>query len=824
MKKSENFDTRLKAALNKSLYQKTKYRIVGSVVYSSIYTRIYNAKKNGEDAAIKVILVDKQREHNVYQHQDLSESEKRCDPKDSYDHELHALQSLRNIGSVYTVEILSDGYVVDFEDWEVYYFIMKKYSPLIDTRGTNKQAIFNPMMNKWIAKYSRNDTAAYLGYCIANTFIEMRKAHIENNRDIKPENLYLANDEENMFLNRFILGDFGESHPESSVITTAQAHIGTKEYIPGNQENNTSWKYDQFMLGVTMYEIFNGMPIPPYESRHEDENMRYADWAEGNSSIPAPVKYKIDEDLFAIIKKMTSYNSDERYNEINQLISDLASAIKNKEFSDNRDSCDDRVDKIKTNKTIIKKAICAVLIIAFTCSTVFFGINRKKDNSEQITLPGQNSSGSTDLNSTSEEEQSLQTPLSLEEINIIYSGISYGLYSQNGIDFFIDDQGFHAYTPEEDKLLCDKNCSPIFIIQNNVIYFSVVEKTIKVFSERDQVNTKFTVTSGWSMNLDGSDLHKILDFNGSGYFIGIYNNKIIFADDEDYTTKEEAFSATALYKYDLSTNERDIICDRTENSSHTYHYPGEYLFNDGKVFFTDCEPWNEDEKEHVSYGYLNIYDIETDSYFVSDFNILSGNGEMSKHAIAKADGSCVYVFSSSPKTIFKINNDSNENPDFLYDKETTEVNDVSLIKFDYSTEKIVDAINLGQFNHDYGYIGFVKSCTNDNIYLYLSNHSEKEKDGLYCFSENGELNRISYGTHFSETFKAFDDNSYTYFNYITLDNSKIYSVQSSSQNEVKESFTVDLGDYFIGFNVFVEVNYSGISDNLLSTTVHKLTE
>ncbi len=819
MKKSENFDTRLKAALNKSLYQKTKYRIVGSVAYSSIYTRIYNAKKNGEDAAVKVILVEKQREHNVYQHQDLSESERRCDPKDSYDHELHALQSLRNIGSLYAVEILSDGNVVDFEDWEVYYFIMKKYSPLIDTRGTNKQAIFNPLMNKWIAEYGRNDTAAYLGCCITNAFLEMRKAHIENNRDIKPENLYLANNEEDMFLNRFILGDFGESHPESSVITTAQAHIGTKEYIPGNQEPNTSWKYDQFMLGVTMYEIFNGTPLPPYERRSEDENMRYADWADGTAPIPAPVKYEIDEDLFAIIKRMTMYDPDKRYDNIDELKNDLAGVIKNKEFSEKLNSGNGYNSTKKSKKSFLIKALCAVLVVAVICSSVFFGINRKRNSSESITLFEQNSLGSTESSSTNKENSS-QIPLSLEEINIEYSGISYGLYSQDGVDFFIDDNGFHAYTLEEDKLLCDKKCSPIFMIQDNKIYFTVVEKTIKVFSERDQENKEFTVTSGWSMNLDGSDLQKILDFDGSGYFVCIYNEIIIYVDNE-YTSNNEVDFASSLYRYDISTNERDIV-----NSEYVRHYPEEYIFTGEEVLFIDySEEWNEEDQDTtIPYGNLGIYDLQRNSFTFSSFNIMLGNGEMSKPIIAKTDDNCVYVFSSLKKTVFD-------------EVGTKTVNDVFLVKFNYKTHENVSTINLGQFNQekykydkfgnyvkDNGYFSFVKSCTNDNIYLYLSNHIDEEKDGLYCLSEDSELKQISYNTHFSETFKIFDDNSYVYFYFIKSGNSIIYSVQDQTHSKVLKNITADPGDYFIGFNVFVEVNYSGISDNLLSTKVHKLNE
>ena len=499
MKKSENFDTRLKAALNKSLYQKTKYRIVGSVAYSSIYTRIYNAKKNGEDAAVKVILVEKQREHNVYQHQDLSESERRCDPKDSYDHELHALQSLRNIGSLYAVEILSDGNVVDFEDWEVYYFIMKKYSPLIDTRGTNKQAIFNPLMNKWIAEYGRNDTAAYLGCCITNAFLEMRKAHIENNRDIKPENLYLANNEEDMFLNRFILGDFGESHPESSVITTAQAHIGTKEYIPGNQEPNTSWKYDQFMLGVTMYEIFNGTPLPPYERRSEDENMRYAAWADGTAPIPAPVKYEIDEDLFAIIKRMTMYDPDKRYDSIDELKNDLAGVIKNKEFSEKLNSGNGYNSKKKSKKSFLIKALCAVLVIAVICSSVFFGINRKRNNYSEIPF--------SDKNNESQQTEKQPAPPAFAENAYSFKTIS----------------GDHS---EIDNYITIGDCS-VFLIDSLIIH----------------------TQNGWIQPAE--------ETNGSLVSVAFDGKTIVYSFIEFDTTDYH----TAFYRYDIEQYEKIKLFD-----------------------------------------------------------------------------------------------------------------------------------------------------------------------------------------------------------------------------------------------------------------------
>lgn len=687
MKKSENFDTRLKAALNKSLYQKTKYRIVGSVAYSSIYTRIYNAKKNGEDAAVKVILVEKQREHNVYQHKDLSESERRCDPKDSYDHELHALQSLRNIGSLYAVEILSDGNVVDFEDWEVYYFIMKKYSPLIDTRGTNKQAIFNPLMNKWIAEYGRNDTAAYLGCCITNAFLEMRKAHIENNRDIKPENLYLANNEEDMFLNRFILGDFGESHPESSVITTAQAHIGTKEYIPGNQEPNTSWKYDQFMLGVTMYEIFNGTPLPPYERRSEDENMRYADWADGTAPIPAPVKYEIDEDLFAIIKRMTMYDPDKRYDNIDELKNDLAGVIKNKEFSEKLNSGNGYNSTKKSKKSFLIKALCAVLVVAVICSSVFFGINRKRNSSESITLFEQNSLGSTESSSTNKENSS-QIPLSLEDINIEYSGVVHGLYSQDGLDFYTDKYGMRirGIKDEYGQDVIDlsyQKCTPHFMIQNNIVYYSVQKSTEAFENVESQFAhlSSWSTTSGYKVSIDGTQYEKLIDFNGSGYFIYTTDEYIYYADQGNIMSDEHAENYS-LYRLNRQTGEKELITDKTDNG----YSPGNFVYSNDKIFYSGVDG-TVDETD-----YLYYYDIESGEINHSDFKILPGAF------------STVRSESGASSMDTRLVNWSDSNLCFITAKETGNVTDdelseteydISLVKYNTVSEKTDVLKNLG---------------------------------------------------------------------------------------------------------------------------------
>ena len=303
-------------AINSSLKKnKSKFRITDDAFDARHSTSLYDVKYGNTTAVLKAVTVNKTDKFNVVGNTDD------YDPYKLFLREASAFNHLSQTDSQYTVRKLEGPFEADLgSDEDAYFLIMKKYIPINEVH-TPSILKYHPRIEDWIIKYGLNCVMAYMGYCISSALKELHSVGITAQRDIKPENIYIDREDEDMFKCRFILGDFGTAHIDGATLTETSSEIGTLYYVPGANEKNTDWQYDQFMLGVNLYERFNGAIIPLPVNREGDK--RYAGWASGKKDIPNPIKNTPDGRLWEIIKKMTSYNVPRRYADPSLLISEF---------------------------------------------------------------------------------------------------------------------------------------------------------------------------------------------------------------------------------------------------------------------------------------------------------------------------------------------------------------------------------------------------------------------------------------------------------------------------------------------------------------------
>jgi hypothetical protein len=135
-------------------------------------------------------------------------------------------------------------------------------------------------------------------------------------RDIKPQNLFI--DEDNVVK----IGDFGLARiAEESTLTQAGDILGTPDYMsPEVMNGNTSsWKSDQYALGVTMFELLTG--TKPFQAESLDALIvKYM-----TNDIPKVkgIRREITAAASKIVETMTARNPNDRYSTYAELIREL---------------------------------------------------------------------------------------------------------------------------------------------------------------------------------------------------------------------------------------------------------------------------------------------------------------------------------------------------------------------------------------------------------------------------------------------------------------------------------------------------------------------
>src|SRR4029453_14848388 len=127
-------------------------------------------------------------------------------------------------------------------------------------------------------------------------------------RDIKPENIWLADD------GTVKLMDFGIARAYSSVhMTQTGMTLGTAYYMAPEQRvaaKDVDWRADQYALGVVLYELLSGQlptgAVKPLETERRDLPKRYA------RALMRAMSPKPDDRFPALADLLTEMEGSER--------------------------------------------------------------------------------------------------------------------------------------------------------------------------------------------------------------------------------------------------------------------------------------------------------------------------------------------------------------------------------------------------------------------------------------------------------------------------------------------------------------------------------
>ncbi len=171
---------------------------------------------------------------------------------------------------------------------------------------------------------SNEETLNY-SYQIARA---LESAHNSNiiHRDIKPQNIIITKD------GLVKVTDFGiAKHSDSSTITNSGKIIGSAHYFSPEQArgNMTDQRSDIYSLGITMYEMVTGSVPFDAESPITIALMHMQE------ALPSPRKLnpKVSDGLEKVIMRATEKNPIERYQKIEDFMSDMRALMNGGQLS-----------------------------------------------------------------------------------------------------------------------------------------------------------------------------------------------------------------------------------------------------------------------------------------------------------------------------------------------------------------------------------------------------------------------------------------------------------------------------------------------------------
>jgi eukaryotic-like serine/threonine-protein kinase len=165
----------------------------------------------------------------------------------------------------------------------------------------------------------------------------LQKAHEKGivHRDLKPANIFIAND------NQIKIIDFGLAKVvDRTLLTKPGTTLGTVSYMSPEQAQGVTVDHqtDMWSLGVVMYEMITGQR--PFKSEYETAIV-YSILNEE----PAPLislRSEVPKELVHIVQKAILKNPDERYVDIDMMLSELKSVQEHFEVVEVKDKKEEK--------------------------------------------------------------------------------------------------------------------------------------------------------------------------------------------------------------------------------------------------------------------------------------------------------------------------------------------------------------------------------------------------------------------------------------------------------------------------------------------------
>lgn len=397
---------------------------------------------------------------------------------------------------------------------------------------------------------------------------------------------------------------------------------------------------------------------------------------------------------------------------------------------------------MKDKKKII---ICCALAIVIMVAGVTVGVLINKNKTK---VPEVNTTTTTTVTTTESDKHVIGQNVDINETisnTTVEGGVAKGICTYKDTDYIALNDGIYTVNTQGKKQISSQKVGSAFSIIKDRIYYSVEGELEKIPTDCvEEIGIdEWQLYEGWSMNLDGSDKKKVIDFNGSGFIVYEDENTIYYAENPGpglYT----AGIGYNLCKYDIASGETDVI-DRGARYYDT-DAQGEVMYESvDSIFYFDGNIYYKNYSSDVSCTRAAVYNLKNDKvteitegcaqlYLGKNGTVYMNYGEEKK---ATDGGYCIdemFLASYSIDTgeITKIKS----------------FGDYAALKFNSDAENLYYAID--NYDEDDNITFSVYSCNSDNE---IKEVVESQAGTVLAFTYNSALNRLKFITskHNSQT-------------------------------------------------------------------------
>lgn len=326
-------------------------------------------------------------------------------------------------------------------------------------------------------------------------------------------------------------------------------------------------------------------------------------------------------------------------------------------------------------------------------------------------------------------DESINKSEEKESAKIKYGGMTFEL-SENGVEEFFsydgkdycigDNNNLYAVSSTDKEVLSNQYCLS-YIIVNDIIYYSAVDKLITA----EDLNLKMgeevenpSECSMWKMNLDGTDKEKLFNFIGFGYPIYVDDSNVYYSHSNliQYFDDSDSYS---IQRYNVKDKKIYPIAGEDK-----YNY---ICYSNGNIFY----------RLHTYFGVLET----SDTYRYDIKSNKSYNMNIKTRYISRVDDETValisYDLSASTTTIYEYDTTANQTQSKVFNFvgfPQVRNNTMYIMQQDNNHSTYYRYLKGGKTEKIYEFNDFVSSCfvfenktvfTKDSSLKYLSNGVEK---------------------------------------------------------------------------------------------------